>query len=138
MPVAGTALDFRTPARIADRVRDASEPQIVLGRGCDHNYVLRDAPADEPVLAARLEDLHSGRVLEVLTTEPGVQVYSGNFLDGTIAGKSGLLYRQGDGLCLETQHFPDSPNHPHFPDTRLDPGRVFRSRTIWRFSTVAA
>ncbi|MCQ8278557.1 galactose mutarotase [Acetobacteraceae bacterium KSS8] len=138
MPVDGTALDFRAPRRIADRVRDASEQQIALGRGYDHNYVLRDAPAESPLPAARLEDPVSGRVLEVLTTEPGVQFYSGNFLDGTIAGKSGLLYRQDDGLCLETQHFPDSPNHPHFPSTRLDPGRVFRSRTVWRFSTMPA
>ena len=85
------------------------------------------------MLAARVVEPGSGRVMEVLTTEPGVQVYTGNYLDGTLVGTGGRVYRQGDGLCLETQHFPDSPNRPEFPSTRLNPGEVFRSTTIYRF-----
>ena len=134
-PVAGTAMDFTAPAAVIARIRDGSERQIVLGRGYDHNYVLRGGVTAEPKPAVRVEDPASGRVLEISTTEPGVQFYSGNFLNGTRTGKSGLLYRQGDGLCFETQHYPDAPNHPMFPSTRLDPGQTFRSRTVWRFTT---
>ena len=134
-PVAGTAMDFTTPAAVVARIRDGSERQLVLGRGYDHNYVLRGGVTAEPKPAVRAEDPASGRVLEISTTEPGVQFYSGNFLDGTRTGKSGLLYRQGDGLCFEAQHYPDAPNHPMFPSTRLDPGQTFRSRTVWRFTT---
>ncbi len=134
-PVAGTAMDFTAPAAVVARLRDGRERQIVLGRGYDHNYVLRGGVTAEPKPAVRVEDPASGRVLEISTTEPGVQFYSGNFLDGTRTGKSGLLYRQGDGLCFETQHYPDAPNHPMFPSTRLDPGQTFRSRTVWRFTT---
>ncbi len=134
-PVVGSAMDFTAPVAVGARVRDGAEPQLVLGRGYDHNYVLRGGVTAEPRPAVRVADPVSGRVLEISTTEPGVQFYSGNFLDGTRTGKAGLLYRQGEGLCFETQHFPDAPNHPTFPSTRLDPGQTFRSRTVWRFTT---
>ena len=132
-PVAGTPFDFRSPMPIGERLREADE-QLLRGRGYDHNYVLRGRIGTlRP--AARLHDPASGRVLEVFTTEPGIQFYSGNFLDGSLVGPSGRCYRQGDGVCLETQHFPDSPNHPDFPSTVLRPGHTFRSTTIWRFTT---
>jgi aldose 1-epimerase len=131
-PVAGTVFDFRAPQVIASRIRDGSDSQLRFGRGYDHNFVLRgEDGAMRP--AARLEDPRSGRVLEVLTTEPGLQVYAGNCLSGAVVGKGGRLYRQGDGISLETQHFPDSPNHPSFPSTILEPGRVWRSTTVYRF-----
>lgn len=135
-PVAGTAFDFTTPHPIGARIRDGSEPQLVLAQGYDHNFVLTAGTSATPALAARVADPVSGRVMEVLTTEPGLQVYSGNFLDATAVGKQGVLYRQADGLCLETQHFPDSPNQPAFPSTRLDPGQTYRQETIYRFSTM--
>jgi aldose 1-epimerase len=130
-----TPFDFRSPAPIDARIRVGDE-QIVRGRGYDHNFVLRGA-AGALRLAARLRDPASGRILEVATTEPGIQLYSGNFLDGTRVGPSGRCYRSGDGVCLETQHFPDSPNHPDFPSTVLRPGETFRSTTTWRFLTDA-
>ena len=133
--VAGSAMDFTSPVAVAARIRDGAERQLVLGGGYDHNYVLLGGVTPEPRPAVRAWDPASGRVLEIATTEPGVQFYSGNFLDGTRTGKGGRLYRQGDGLCFETQHFPDAPNHPTFPATRLDPGQTFRSRTVWRFTT---
>lgn len=129
-PVDGTPFDFRTPTRIGDLIR-TPHPQIIIGRGYDHNFVLN--PADTDTLAARLHDPKSGRVLDVYTTEPGVQFYSGSFLDGSLVGSGGETYRQGDALCLETQHFPDSPNQPHFPSTVLRPGETFRSSTIFSF-----
>ncbi len=135
-PVDGTPFDLRQPARIGDRIRMPDE-QLRRGRGLDHNFVLGTAPTEAPRLAARLHDPDSGRVMEVLTTEPGVQVYSGNVLDGSRRGPSGRPYRQSDALCLETQHFPDSPNQPTFPSTVLRPGQRFRSATIYRFSTTA-
>lgn len=131
-PVAGTPFDFTKPARIGARLRDGHS-QLVTTRGYDHNFVIDGLGGDEPVLAARVVDPVSGRIMEVLTTEPGVQVYTGNYLDGTLVGTGGGTYRQGDALCLETQHFPDSPNRPEFPSTRLDPGEVFRSTTVYRF-----
>jgi aldose 1-epimerase len=131
--VAGTPLDFRKTTRIGDRLRDAHE-QIVLARGYDHNFVLTRKGDNELVLAARAADPGSGRVLEVRTTEPGVQFYSGNFLDGTLIGTGGKAYRQGDGLALETQHYPDSPNQPSFPSTVLRPGEEFDSTTVFAFS----
>jgi aldose 1-epimerase len=134
--VAGTAFDFRTPQVIASRIRDGSDLQLRFGRGYDHNFVLR-GQAGALAMAARLEDPRSGRVLEVLTTEPGLQVYSGNFLSGAVAGKRGRLYRQGDGIALETQHFPDSPNHPQFPSTILQPDGVWSSTTVYRFRTIS-
>jgi aldose 1-epimerase len=132
-PVAGTPLDFTRSTRIGERIRD-DHPQLVIGRGYDHNWVL-DRHGSGLELAARLKDPKSGRVLEVLTVEPGIQFYSGNFLDGTLYGTSGRAYRQGDGLALETQHYPDSPNHPNFPSTVLRPGDRYDTTTIYRFST---
>jgi aldose 1-epimerase len=134
--VAGTPFDFRQAAPIGARIRDASDPQIAIGRGYDHNFVLRGGVTDSPKLAARVEDPVSGRVLELYTTEPGVQVYTGNFLDGTTAGKSHVVYRQGDGLALEPQKFPDSPNHAAFPSTRLDPGQTYRQTSYFRFAVL--
>ena len=133
-PVAGTPMDFTRSTRIGKRIRDYGFEQLQIGRGYDHNWVLdRDGSGLE--LAARLKDPRSGRVLEVLTVEPGIQFYSGNFLDGTLVGTSGRAYRQGDGLALETQHYPDSPNHPNFPSTVLRPGDRYDTTTVYRFST---
>ena len=133
-PVAGTPLDFTTPHRIGDRLRDRAD-QVVWSRGYDHNFVLDrgDAAANELVRAARVVEPRSGRTLEITTTEPGVQFYSGNFLTGAIVGASGRAYRQGDGFALETQHFPDSPNQPAFPSTVLRPGETFRSASSYTF-----
>jgi aldose 1-epimerase len=130
-PVAGTPMDFTTPTRIGARI--SLVPGAAPG-GYDHNYVLR--PQTGLALAARLSEAKSGRVLEVLTTEPGIQFYSGNFLDGKIHGRSGAAYVQHAALCLETQHFPDSVNHPNFPSAILQPGQTFTSQTVYRFSTV--
>ena len=129
-----TPLDFREPTVIGARIRDGFE-QIVLARGYDFTYVLDswDPANRDPVLVARVSDPTSGRLLEVLSTEPGLQFYSGNFLDGTLVGSGGKVYRQADGFCLETQHFPDAPNHPNFPSIVLRPGETFESTTIYRF-----
>nr|WP_054946353.1 aldose epimerase family protein [Novosphingobium sp. KN65.2] len=134
-PVAGTVFDFRQSRRVADGLRDGTDRQIVFGRGYDHNFALDKGVTAKPELAARLEDPASGRVLEVLTTEPGVQFYSGNFLDGTLVGKKGHLYRMGDGIALEPQKFPDAPNHPDFVSARVDPGKPYRHVMIYRLST---
>ena len=134
-PVAGTPFDFRTPVAIGSRIRDA-DPQILYGQGYDHTFVLR--PGAGLRQTARLHEPASGRVLDVLTTQPGVQVYSGNQLTGTLSGPSGRTYRQGDALCLETQHFPDSPNQPAFPSTVLRPGEEFASTTVFRFTAPPA
>lgn len=131
--VAGTPFDFRRPTRIADRIRHGAL-QLALARGYDHNWILDRSSSGTPSFAARLEEETSGRVLEIETTEPALQFYSGNFLDGSLVGTVGQLYRQGDGLCLETQHFPDSPNHREFPSTELRPGEVFTSSTVHRFN----
>jgi len=133
-PVAGTPFDFTSPHPIGERI-DADDEQLRFGLGYDHNYVL-DRPAGAGgslVPAARVEDPGSGRVLEVATTEPGLQVYSGNQLDGTLTGSGGVAYGPRAGLCLETQHFPDSPNQPGFPSTVLRPGQTYRSTTVYRF-----
>ncbi len=133
-PVEGTPFDFRVPRTIGAGIR-SSHPQIVYGHGYDHNWVLNRADGgNTPELAARVYDPVRGRIMEVLTSEPGLQFYSGNFLDATLVGANGSIYRQSDALCLETQHFPDSPNQPGFPSTRLDPGDTYRSTTIYRFS----
>ena len=132
--VAGTPLDFRRFHRIGERIRDDHE-QLVFGRGYDHNFVLARGDKRGMFTAARLRDPSSGRQLTVRTTEPGIQFYSGNFLDGTLYGASGHAYRQGDGLCLETQHYPDSPNHANFPSTVLRPGETYRTSTVYAFST---
>lgn len=133
--VQGTVFDFRTPRRIADGLRDGKDQQIVYGRGYDHNFALDKGLTPTPQLAARLEDPVSGRVLEVLSTEPGVQFYSGNFLDGTLIGKQGHVYRMGDGIALEPQKFPDAPNQPGFAPARVDPGKPYRHVMIYRLST---
>lgn len=131
--VAGTPFDFREPTRIGARIRDG-HPQILIGRGYDHNYVL-DRRGEELGRAARVEDPASGRVLRISTTEPGIQFYSGNFLDGTLVGTGGKVYRQSDGFALETQHYPDSPNQPGFPSTVLRPGDRYETKTVFKFST---
>ena len=135
--VAGTPLDFRQSHRIGDRVDDTAE-QLRFAGGYDHNFVLdrpAAAAATMPALAASAYEPTSGRVLEVFTTEPGLQFYSGNFLDGSFAGKNGHVYPHRGGFCLETQHFPDAPNQPAFPSVILRPGATLRSTTIYRFST---
>jgi aldose 1-epimerase len=132
--VAGTPFDFRRFNRIGERIRGDHE-QLLFGRGYDHNWVLDRGNRKGLVVAARLRDPSSGRQLTVSTTEPGVQFYSGNFLDGTLYGTSGNEYRQSDGLCLETQHYPDSPNHANFPSTVLRPGQTYATKTIYAFST---
>jgi aldose 1-epimerase len=135
-PVAGTPMDFTTPTAIGSRIRDGYE-QLVLGRGYDHNYVLDRHDSDGTSLfrAARVHEPASGRVLEIFTTEPGIQLYSGNLLDGTLVGTSGRPYQQGAGFALESQHFPDSPNQPSFPATVLRPGQTYETATIYEFST---
>jgi aldose 1-epimerase len=132
-PVEGTPFDFRKPAKVGARI-DTAHEQLKNGLGYDHNFVL-DGKAGELRAAARLVDGKSGRTLEVSTTEPGMQFYSGNFLDGTLTGKGGQVYRRRAGLCLETQHFPDSPNKPNFPSTILRPGAEYRSKTVFTFGT---
>jgi aldose 1-epimerase len=136
-PVDGSAFDFRSARRVGERVRDGADPQIRFGRGYDHNWVLDKGATQRPELAAVLEHPESGRALEVLTTEPGIQFYSGNFLDGASMGKRDNLYRMGDGIALEPQKFPDSPNQPHFPSARIDPGEPYRHVMIYRLSTRA-
>jgi aldose 1-epimerase len=133
-PVAGTPFDFRSFHAIGERIRGNDE-QLVFGRGYDHNWVLNPPSGHGLNLAAKLVDPSSGRVLSILTEEPGIQFYSGNFLDGTLYGTSGRQYRQGDGLALETQHFPDSPNKPQFPSTTLRPGETYSTTTVYAFST---
>jgi aldose 1-epimerase len=134
-PVAGTPFDFTSPHVIGERI-GADNDQLRFGGGYDHNFVLNRADTGL-VLAARLRDAGSGRTLEIRTTEPGIQFYSGNFLDGSITGKGGMVYRHRSGLCLETQHFPDSPNQAAFPSTILEPGQAYRSRTRWTFTVDA-
>ena len=130
-PVAGTPFDFRKPTRVGARI-DADDPQIRIGGGYDHNFVLnRSGPGLQ--WAARVSEPSTGRTLEVLTTEPGLQLNSANALDGSVTGKSGHIYKARTGLCLETQYFPDSPNQPSFPSTIVRPGATFRATTVWRF-----
>ena len=133
--VADTSFDFRKPRAIGPGCRAAHE-QIVRAQGYDHNFVLNRGGSSQDTLcfAARVYEPLYGRLMEVWTTEPGLQFYSGNFLDGTLVGAGGRLYRQSDGLALETQHFPNSPNQPEFPSTVLRPGEVFQSSTAYRFS----
>jgi aldose 1-epimerase len=131
-PVEGTPMDFRTATAIGSRI-GAKDDQLRFGRGYDHNWVLNRS-GEGLSLAARVSEKTSGRVMEVWTTQPGVQFYSGNFLDGTNIGKGGKAYAYRTGLCLETQHFPDSPNKPAFPSTALRPGENFKSTTVYKFS----
>jgi aldose 1-epimerase len=130
--VKGTPLDFTTPTAIGARIDDKYD-QLVIAGGYDHNFVV-NGKSGVMRLAARAKDPKSGRVLEVYTVEPGVQFYSGNFLDGTLTGKNGHKYQKRDGFCLETQHYPDSPNHPKFPSTILKPGQTYHTKTLLKFS----
>jgi aldose 1-epimerase len=134
-PVGGTPFDFRTPTAIGARVDQRQDAQIRYGNGYDHNFVLNrsGAAADALVPAARVVEPSSGRTLDISTTEPGLQFYSGNFLDGSITGKGGAVYRFRYGIALETQHYPDSPNHPNFPTTILRPGQQYHTRTVFQF-----
>ena len=130
--VKGTPLDFTQPMTIGARI-DLDDEQLLIAKGYDHNWVL-NKDADGPCLAARAFNRDSGRMLEVYTTQPGIQFYSGNFMENHIAGKAGQVYHHRGGFCLETQHFPDSPNRPDFPSTILDPGSTYDHTTIYRFS----
>ncbi|GAB6967180.1 galactose mutarotase [Komagataeibacter kakiaceti JCM 25156] len=130
-PVAGTPFDFRTPHRIGERLREAT-PQMMFPRGYDHNWIVNSRLSPVPVLAAHLVDPASGRTLDILTTQPGLQVYTANSLDGRYAGPSGHAYRQTDAVAFEAEHYPDSPNHPNFPVTELRPGQTYDETTIYR------
>lgn len=130
-PVEGTPFDFRMPHAIGERI-DADDVQLHIGGGYDHNFVLDHAPG-ELAQAAEVYEPTTGRILRVLTTEPGVQLYTGNNLDGSITGKEGRVYKRRFAFCLETQHFPDSPNHANFPSTELEPGQGFHSVTVFQF-----
>jgi aldose 1-epimerase len=132
-PVAGTPFDFQMPTAIGDRINQTNDEQIAFGNGYDHNWVL-NKNANELSLAARVVELTTGRTLEVWSTEPGTQFYSGNFLDGTITGKGGWTYQFRNGFCFEPQHYPDSPNHPAFPTTTLNPGQKYHNTIIYKFS----
>lgn len=133
LPTAGSPFDFLAPHPLGDHIIDFSDEQIKNGNGYDHNFVL-DTAGDITIPAAELYSPESGIVMEVYTDEPGIQVYSGNFLDGTVTGKKSVGYGQHSGICLETQHFPDSPNKPQWPSVRLDPGQIYTSHCIYRFS----
>ena len=130
--VAGTPMDFTTPHQVGERI-DADFEQLIHGGGYDHNWVLRNSNGSL-ALAATVYEPESGRFMEVLTTEPGIQFYAGNFLDGALTGKNNTRYMKRAGLCLETQHFPDSPNQPSFPSTILQPDQTYQTQTIYRFS----
>ena len=136
-PVKGTVFDFTTPTAIGARI---AKVPIAPPIGYDHNYVLRKAEGGGPeaagglTVAARVTEPNSGRVMEVRTTEPGIQFYSGNFLDGTIKNRKGVPYEKHAAFCLETQHYPDSVNHPNFPSTILEPGQVYRTTTVYAFA----
>jgi aldose 1-epimerase len=135
--VANTPFDFRKPTALGARI-GAADDQLKIGKGYDHNFVLDGGVTKKPRLVARMHDPKSGRVLEIITTEPGMQLYTGNFLDGTIKGKGGKVYANRSAFCLETQHYPDSPNHPSFPTTVLKPGKKYQSTTLYRFTTEPA
>lgn len=133
-PVEGTPFDFRTPRQIGGGIR-SGDAQMVRGRGYDHNFVINREGDASLAKAAWVYDPSTGRSMDVWTTEPGIQFYASNFLDGTLVGSSGGMYRQGDGFCLETQHFPDSPNQPDFPSTTLKPGDTYKTTTVYKFAT---
>ena len=134
-PVDGTAFDFRAPIPVGARVRDGADEQIAFGRGYDHHWAVARERADTPRLLARVVDPRSGRTLAIHSDQPGLQIYSGNFLDGTVPGKAGRLYRQGDALVLEPQMPADTPNQPAFGSIRLEPGQAYRNRIEFRFGT---
>jgi len=131
--VAGTPFDFRTPHRVGDRIRDARDQQIRFGRGYDHNFIV-DGTAGSLRPAAVVSEPGSGRVMEMRVSAPGIQFYTGNFMDGTFFGKSGRAYRQGDAICLEPGVYPDSPNHADFPTARLNPGQTYVNTMVYKFS----
>jgi aldose 1-epimerase len=133
-PVKGTPFDFTSPTAIGAHIT-ANDPQLLLARGYDHNWVINRGNNTGLVEAARAEDPRTGRTLTVSTTEPGAQFYTANFIDGSFTGTSGHAYRQGAGFTIETQHFPDSPNHPNFPTTTLNPGQTYDSTTVFAFRT---
>ncbi|WP_157105613.1 aldose epimerase family protein [Sphingomonas sp. TDK1] len=133
--VAGTVFDFRIPHAVGDRVRDARDQQIVFGRGYDHNWVIGREVTPDQHLMAKIYDPASGRGFELWSNQPGLQFYSGNFLDGTTHGKSKRIYREGDAIVMEPQIFPDSPNQKGFPNARLDPGQTYRNVMTYRLST---
>jgi len=135
--VAGTPFDFRGPTAIGKRLGDG-HPQLAMGGGYDHNWILDDARIGTLRLAARLEDPASGRAMELHTTEPALQFYSGNFLDGKLVGRGGEAYQRGDAICLEPQHSPDSPHHADWPSTVLWPGQAYRSSSVYRFTAGTA
>jgi aldose 1-epimerase len=130
-PVEGTPFDFQKATAVGARI-DADDVQLKSGKGYDHNWVLNRTGAGLQ-RAALVVEPKSGRTLDIATTEPGIQFYSGNFLDGTITGKGGQAYKRRAGFCLETQHYPDSPNHPNFPSTILQPGQTYASKTVFTF-----
>ena len=132
-PVAGTVFDFRTPHAVGERVRDGRDQQIAFGRGYDHNWVIGKAPTPANHLMATVSDPVSGRSFELWSNQPGLQFYSGNFLDGTVTGKSGRVYREDDALVFEPQIFPDTPNQPSFGSARLAPGQTYRNVIIYKF-----
>jgi len=134
-PVAGTVFDFRKPKAIGRDIRNGAEPQLLRGRGYDHNWVVSRKPAKRLREVARVHDPKSGRTLTLSSAQPGLQFYSGNFLDGTTVGKSGAVYRQGDAFVLEPQLFPDTPNQPDFGSARLAPGQQYVNRLVYRFTT---
>lgn len=136
-PVAGTVFDFNTPRAIADRVRDARDPQIAYGRGYDHNWVIGSKVTADQHLMARVSDPASGRSYELWSNQPGLQFYSGNFLNGTFSGKAKKIYRGGDAIVMEPQIFPDAINQKGFPEARLQPGQTYRNVMSYRFSTSA-
>jgi aldose 1-epimerase len=133
--VAGTVFDFRQPRAVGDRVRDARDEQIRFGRGYDHNWIIGREVTSDLHLMAKVEEPVSGRSYELLSNQPGLQFYSGNFFDGTGSGKSGQLYRMGDAIVMEPQLFPDTPNQQGFPSARLDPGKTYRNVMVYRFSS---
>ncbi len=134
-PVAGTVFDFRTPHAVGDRVRDARDQQIVWGRGYDHNWVIGKAVTPNEHLMAKVYDPASGRGFELWSNQPGLQFYSGNFLDGTSSGKAGKIYREGDAIVMEPQIFPDSPNQKGYPNALLEPGQTYRNSMTYRLTT---
>jgi len=134
--VAGTPFDFRQPKPIGRDIRTGSDQQLLNGRGYDHNWVISRRASAAPRMVARVEDPASGRVLTLTSSQPGLQFYSGNFLDGTTVGPGGHIYRQGDAFVLEPQLFPDTPNHPDFGSAVLRPGQTYRNLMVYRFSTV--
>jgi len=133
MDVKGTPFDFIEPRAVGEKIKDFSNAQVKNGNGYDHNFVL-DTKGDISQIAAELSSPVTGIVLDVYTNEPGIQIYSGNFLNGTQTGKNGIVYNQHAGICLETQHYPDSPNKPQWPSTRLNPGEKYNSHCIYKFS----